>query len=358
MKGKVLLFCVLFCIANSMAQNLVLNPGFEDYFECPTEINTTPNTKLIAPHWFSPSAGTPDLFNHCSKNTVTGVSNFAGVVNALEGKGYAGIISWKKDGFSEYLSTKLSSPLIKDTQYIVSFQYRLSRYSMYASDRMGLLISADSIFVNHDKVLNLETAYIRKRAQALDEETGTWQKMEYAFLAQGGEQYLTIGNFSPAAQTKVKHMYWKHVQNPVLENAAYYYIDEVSVIPSITDSLKIEKEKNEFSEAQFTPIPLTELKFDHDKSVIKPSSYAQLDRLVSYLEKNQDKITITGHTDQSGNELYNLKLSEKRANAVANYLVYRGIKTSRIKVKGVGSKSPLSSTDLDKNRRVEIILGK
>lgn len=356
MKRIVLLLSILFCFSILTAQNLVQNSGFEDYYECPTEFNTSKANRSIAPFWFSPSDGTPDLFNHCSENSMTGVSNFAGVVNALEGSGFAGIISWKKDGFREYLSTKLTSSLIKDTKYTISFRYRLATYSMYATDRMGFLLSVDSISLNHDHVLEFEATHTRKRVSPLDEETGTWQTIKYEYLAKGEEQFLSIGNFSPPGQTAVKHMYWNHVQNPMLKEAAYYYIDEVLVGVINEDSVKTSKEDNEFHLASASPIALTELRFDHDKATIKPSSYPQLDRLVEYLSKNQSKISITGHTDQSGNEVYNQKLSEQRAGSVANYLKYSGVSPKRIQTKGEGSNFPLSTTDLKMNRRVEILL--
>jgi len=72
------------------------------------------------------------------------------------------------------------------------------------------------------------------------------------------------------------------------------------------------------------------------------------------------RITLAGHTDIVGTEEYNQKLSDRRAKAVADYLIRKGINPSRINVVGYGSKKPVAPNDTEegraKNRRVEVIL--
>jgi outer membrane protein OmpA-like peptidoglycan-associated protein len=85
----------------------------------------------------------------------------------------------------------------------------------------------------------------------------------------------------------------------------------------------------------------------------------KLDLLVNYLFDYPDiNIEISGHTDNVGNEVDNLILSEKRANAIKDYVVERGIDNKRILVKGYGSKKPRSANDSENgrmnNRRVEV----
>ncbi|NPA80702.1 MAG: OmpA family protein [Thermotogae bacterium] len=99
--------------------------------------------------------------------------------------------------------------------------------------------------------------------------------------------------------------------------------------------------------------------FDFDSAELKPESKLELERLVKLLKRNpQLKIVIEGHTDIVGSEEYNQKLSERRAEAVARYLISRGIDPKRIKTVGYGSKRPIASNDTPegraKNRRVEI----
>ncbi|MCL4122527.1 UNVERIFIED_CONTAM: hypothetical protein GTU68_003905 [Idotea baltica] len=70
------------------------------------------------------------------------------------------------------------------------------------------------------------------------------------------------------------------------------------------------------------------------------------------------KFSVEGHTDNTGGAALNLRLSEKRANAVKNYLVKRGIDTTRLEAKGFGKGSPVDTNKTRagraNNRRVEI----
>ncbi len=76
------------------------------------------------------------------------------------------------------------------------------------------------------------------------------------------------------------------------------------------------------------------------------------------LEETSHNIIITGFTDAQGNETFNRKLSQFRANTVKSYLMGRGLKSSRIKIQGLGSQFPIESNDTFSgrraNRRVEI----
>jgi len=86
-----------------------------------------------------------------------------------------------------------------------------------------------------------------------------------------------------------------------------------------------------------------------------------LDALVSFLKENPSReVSISGHTDNTGHESHNLRLSEHRAEAVARYLADKGIDIARITFNGFGSSRPITSNDTpenrSRNRRVEIIL--
>jgi len=103
------------------------------------------------------------------------------------------------------------------------------------------------------------------------------------------------------------------------------------------------------------------LNFDFNKAYVKKIYYPQLKKVAQILKNNPNlKIEIAGHTDDIGSEEYNLKLSQKRAQAVKNVLVkVYGIDPKRIVAKGYGEKYPLvpndSATNRALNRRVEII---
>ena len=99
--------------------------------------------------------------------------------------------------------------------------------------------------------------------------------------------------------------------------------------------------------------------FDFDKSVLKPEGKAKLDDLVSKMNGlNLEVIIAVGHTDAIGTDAYNQKLSIRRADAVKNYLVSKGIEKNRVYTEGKGEKQPVADNKTTggraKNRRVEI----
>jgi outer membrane protein OmpA-like peptidoglycan-associated protein len=99
--------------------------------------------------------------------------------------------------------------------------------------------------------------------------------------------------------------------------------------------------------------------FDVDKAELKPDTIANLNKLAEILQKYPDtNILVEGHTDSSGKEDYNMKLSEKRAKSVENYMVQQKVDSSRMAVKWYGESKPIASNDTEdgkkQNRRVEI----
>lgn len=105
-------------------------------------------------------------------------------------------------------------------------------------------------------------------------------------------------------------------------------------------------------------VVLNNILFETGKSVLTNSSFTELDRLVSILQDNLPmKIEISGHTDKTGSEPLNFKLSEARAKAVVDYLVQKGIDRGRLDYKGFGSLQPIADNATaegrSKNRRVE-----
>jgi len=98
--------------------------------------------------------------------------------------------------------------------------------------------------------------------------------------------------------------------------------------------------------------------FATDSDVLDPSVDPLVDRLVGLLEARPEwQITVVGHTDSTGNDVANLELSFRRAEAVRQELVDRGIGSDRIRVRGAGSTDPLASNDTlagrAENRRIE-----
>lgn len=118
-----------------------------------------------------------------------------------------------------------------------------------------------------------------------------------------------------------------------------------------------------------TPAPLPEpqekklvlrgVQFDFDSAKIRDDARPILDEAVETLKEHPSvRVSVEGHTDAIGSEAYNQRLSERRAQAVADYLVARGIEQTRLSVKGFGETQPVASNETAEgraqNRRVEL----
>jgi outer membrane protein OmpA-like peptidoglycan-associated protein len=106
-------------------------------------------------------------------------------------------------------------------------------------------------------------------------------------------------------------------------------------------------------------IVLRGINFDFDKAVIKPEAEGVLDAAVEVLKENPDvHVTVKGYTDSIGTDEYNMKLSDRRANAVKNYLASHGIDASRLSAEGFGEKDPVADNKTKdgraQNRRVTL----
>ncbi len=105
-----------------------------------------------------------------------------------------------------------------------------------------------------------------------------------------------------------------------------------------------------------------QIQFETGSALIKPESYATLEEILkSSVVAEGLKVGVYGHTDITGNNQINQKLSEDRAASVRSYLLSKGITANRIESKGYGSSEPIAdNTTVEgkaKNRRVQIVLG-
>jgi len=100
-------------------------------------------------------------------------------------------------------------------------------------------------------------------------------------------------------------------------------------------------------------VVLNNIFFDTDKFDLREKSITELDKISRFLNENPKiRVEISGHTDDQGADAYNQQLSQKRAKAVGQYLVTRGVATSRLKEVGYGSKKPLKPNDSEANRQI------
>jgi len=105
-------------------------------------------------------------------------------------------------------------------------------------------------------------------------------------------------------------------------------------------------------------VRLNNVFFDFDKWDLRPESYIELNRVVELLTENPAiEIEMSAHTDSRGTDDYNFKLSDNRARSVMEYIISKGIASTRITSHGYGETRPVATNDTDEgrqlNRRVE-----
>lgn len=141
----------------------------------------------------------------------------------------------------------------------------------------------------------------------------------------------------------------------------YYPLYETLNIGKESSDIKIYKDLTIVPIEVGQSIRLNNIFFEVAKSKLKPESFAELDRVAEFLKSNPDiKIEIGGHTDNAGKEASNMKLSEARAAAVADYIISKGLPKDKIVSKGYGMTKPVATNKTKdgkaQNRRVEFTI--
>ncbi len=127
------------------------------------------------------------------------------------------------------------------------------------------------------------------------------------------------------------------------------------------EQLKALQELNAKETRRGLVLTLGDVLFASGKASLLPGAQRSIDKLAQFLEENPErKVLIEGHTDNIGSSTYNLDLSLRRAEAVKDALVEKGIAPERILAKGYGEAYPVASNadaaGRQRNRRVEIVI--
>lgn len=143
-----------------------------------------------------------------------------------------------------------------------------------------------------------------------------------------------------------------------------FVFDEILEIPSFGKPLKLNYDLKVvdliFYKGIFAQTYILEnVYFESNSSSLKNESYKAIDDLYEAMKARLTmEIEIAGHTDSDGDDIYNQKLSQYRANSIKNYLISKGIQAERIKAKGYGEAQPIASNDSEegkkRNRRIEV----
>ena len=249
MRLLVIIFTTLYSLG-IFAQNLVINPSFEIYEECPTDMTLYPQ-KFLIPNWYLPNKGTSDYFNKCTSIQVNVPKNFIGNMWAYNGNAYAGVVLFEvhpddsskgiQRDYREYLQGEFKSLLIKDKYYIVKIHYTIATYSTFAINRIGVCISTKRVKNKLTYKLLDCNDEISFCDESFHKERDIWYEVADTFLAQGGERYITIGNFYNDSETDYYKLDISEFNGPLQTNIknngiAYYFIDMISVKELITET--------------------------------------------------------------------------------------------------------------------------
>ena len=233
LKKKAVITAFFFLISfYSNSQNLVSNSGFDTLSQCPY----TGGQINFAPNWFQPirQVSTSDLYNICNGGGWVFVPiNILGHQSPLSDSGYAGIGIYTADypNGREYIETKLSSTLKKGYTYCVEFYFSLADTQNYAVSSIGAYFSIDSVLIDNlpnNYLINV-IPQIQNDSSNIITDKVNWVIVKDSFIANGGEQFITIGNFYDDNFTQRHYQKVSNHNVTSWNDGAYYYIDNVSV---------------------------------------------------------------------------------------------------------------------------------
>ncbi len=337
-----------------MGQNLVKNPSFEEYETCPNALGTF---KQDVAHWSTPTQGTTDYFNTCSK-VMGAPENFNGIQQPKYENAYAGLYFYAPADYREYIQAPLKKTLQKGETYVLSFYISLAEGSDFAVKDFGVVLSYNALSIATKKQLSRKHLFTVKgnRVNTFEvnhpkfhEDKTDWLLVTAEFEAKGFEKYLILGNLRSNRMTRKVQTKRKETKK-----GAYYYIDMVSIHNKNRKEIIVaEVEQNEL-------IVIENVLFDFDLFTLTNEAKNELTIIRQKLVDNPELLLeIHGHTDNQGTPLYNKKLSEKRARAIADYFVKQGIDEERISWFGHGSAKPMADNTTEtgraKNRRAEFL---
>lgn len=337
----------------SYIDNLVKNPGFEEYAHCPTRLGSF-DTDVR--YWNCPTEGSTDYFSGCSE--VMGVpSNYNGYQEALNGKAYAGLYLLAPGNYREYVQVGLRKKLEKDSVYQLKLGVSLAELSGQAVGELGFLFSDSPLrlptkAVIGPRILDSLKA-VKKRLEEVplppfSESSMDWEEVELFYRATGSERYLVIGNFRDDSLSTV-------YANPKgRKPGAYYYIDGLMLF-------RVGAGKPQPSYRLDTTYIFEDILFPFDQYELDEAGKREARDMYLYLRERPDyHIFISGHTDNAGGDDYNRVLSERRARRIADELIACGISPQRVHVASFGSERPVAPNDSDRgrqlNRRAEFVL--
>lgn len=336
------LLLLLFISEMLTAQNLVVNPGFEENYYARDTHYVFTQIDLIRPlGWTMPTIGSADII-HIPKNVSPGNGANPGFPIPYEGTSMAGFAHQAQ--YYEYIQGRFTEPMTAGIVYTVSFALANALNSTRDDSKIGICFSTIQNRSSDDQRAGKwkDEADVIFDTVRKDPADSIWTIYTFQYVAKGKERSFIIGALK---ETNDKMMF------------AYMCIDSIFIgkpalaVSEIPDSVVIA----ESAIAAGKTLTLQNIYFETNKSRILPESYQPLYDIILEMKLQPNlKVEIIGHTDKNGNANDNQKLSEQRAMAVKEFFVSKEIDASRITTSGKGSSEPVGDDDA-KNRRVEFV---
>jgi hypothetical protein len=215
MKKTLILFILIAATKLSFAQvNLVPNPSFEDTLCCYPSAPDFPATE-----WKALSSS--DYYRDNYGNAAPVLNNPAGSQMPFDGEGYVGFGVYP---IREMLLTKLLQPLEAGKKYCISYYVSKPEKCDYASNGISVYLFADSIAEYSYNTGDFVGKTPTFACDSVIYDTVNWVKVEGSFIAQGGEQFLVLGNMFTNTQTT-----WVNTVSTPYWPFSYYWVDMISI---------------------------------------------------------------------------------------------------------------------------------
>lgn len=339
-----------------------------------------------ATSWRAATGAKADLFIGGSKiPEIDAAKNVYGGEQAQDGNNFAGIMIYSHGNKlpRTYITQALSSPMKKGESYCVKFYVSLGDNSKYASNNISAHFSKKDMTVSDKKSL-IDKPHVREVHNKIFSGTYSWERVCGTYVAEGGEKYITIGNFNMTEDTKVE----KIRKDPSNKNpqigGAYYYIDNVSV-QELDEEERCDCGSDDFefigssliySKTDFIKenMSLTDklkastVYYGFGRDQVDPTIAKDLDRIAKWMAENPDvKVRVVSHMDSEESKVSETRpeykgVAMRRANNVIKYLMDKGVDESRLIATDKGDRAPSANEGDDeelnqaKNRRVEFQL--
>ncbi|MEO6038401.1 MAG: OmpA family protein [Saprospiraceae bacterium] len=347
--------------ATTTVTNIVPNAGFERYVGPPVGWSYRgAYFAQVMKYWFSATTASPDIYGPGVHVPRDWADKGFGEARPHTGKAMAGLTLFGctngKPHCREFVEIQLSEPLVAGQTYYVEFWVTHLEKSLQINN-IGALFSEHRIENKTDQPILAEPQMSAKELVAAP--NGKWVRVSGSFKAAQEAEYLVIGNFRDDDGTL------SYAYRDDCFNYAYYYVDDV-VVRKAPPFLAVPVKPDDLTRQNFEPgktIRLKNIYFEFDKDELMPRSFVELNKLLAILRDNpQMVIEVVGHTDNYGEDAYNLDLSRRRSKSVVAFLLQNRIPVSRLRYRGEGERQPVASNETDEgraqNRRVEFVVVK